>query len=117
MATCLDPIRDNFQTARNAAKVVQRCVRVAGIDRERAFRNTAFHRQPDQACEDLLTAARRELSDAIVLALYAGSSAACGNTWPSRRTCSDERPCPTRRTALGWRPSTNNSATPRGWTR
>ena len=50
MPTCLDPIWDDYQTARNGLKAVGRCVRVSDVTRGRAFRNTRIHGLTDDAC-------------------------------------------------------------------
>src|SRR6185437_4421850 len=71
MPNPLDPIWDAHLTARAALKVVKRCARVAGIDRQKAFSNTRFNGLTDQQCIDLIDAAQTEVDDSAVLTLYA----------------------------------------------
>ncbi len=72
MPTCLDPVWEAYETSRNAAKVVRRCMLpVTGVDRDRAFRNTRFHGQDNAACEQFLARAEADLADGVVLSLYA----------------------------------------------
>src|ERR1700722_12021784 len=71
MPNPLDPIWDSHLTAQDALKVARRCVKVAGIDRAKAFSNTRFDSLADQQCIDLLDAAQTEVNDSAVLSLYA----------------------------------------------
>jgi len=71
MPNPLDPIWDAYQTARNALKVVRRCLIVAEIGRAKALSNTRFYALTDQQCLDLLDQAEAESDNSVVLALYA----------------------------------------------
>lgn len=75
MANPIDVIWADYDAAINVSKVVERCMSVAGVNRERAFANTAFRRQSDDDCNRLLAAARRLADEGSVIALYAGFEA------------------------------------------
>jgi hypothetical protein len=75
MPNPLNPIWHAHETALAALKVVRRCVIVAGIGRAAAFSNTRFDGLTDQACFDLLGAAKADINDSAVLSLYAAFEA------------------------------------------
>ncbi len=75
MPNPLEPIWDAHQTAGAALKVVTRCVKVAGIDRARAFSNALFRGLTDRQCLDLIDTAQAEIDDSAVLSLYASFEA------------------------------------------
>jgi hypothetical protein len=75
MSDPLHPIWDAFLTADNALKVVHRCATLSAVDSERPFRNTRFHGLAGPQCCELELAARREIEDAALLALYAAFEA------------------------------------------
>ena len=75
MSNPLDPIREAYETLRDALKVVRRCATLPAIDEDRPFRNTGFHQVAAAACETRVDEAESELDDLTVLSFYAAFEA------------------------------------------
>ena len=71
MTNPLDPVWEAYEAAKNALKVVRRCVTIPSIDADRPLRNTLFHHPQRDECVRRLEKARTELDDLAVLSLAA----------------------------------------------